>query len=294
MRKKTIPSRYNLFLFSNFFLLIVFAFPAFAQTGLPEGFRLAPGRVHLEIPPGGEKTVVLHLQYNTSQQNAGAVRLTTYLNDWSISQTGEVIFQKAGTQPGSAASWMIYSPAEAVVQPGVSHTIRVTVSVPKDAAPGDHLAAVIIEPRSNNIKPNGRGPQFRISFRLAALFYVNVPNATRSGSLENLKADVSADGIQIVPTIKNTGNSAIRPTYSVKVVAGDNQTVFERTSVEAPAVLAQSVQSRPVTLQTELAPGNYKVIYKVNFNDGNQTVEGVTKFTVPIKPNEKIAKKQND
>lgn len=293
MKKSSFVNTVSFNLLALFVIAFVFTSFAPAQTGNGEGFRLAPGRVELEIPPGSEKTVVLHLQYNSLQNKAEPVRLTTYLNDWNITETGEVTFHKASSTSKSASSWMIYSPSEAVVQPGVSHTIRVTISVPKDAAPGDHLAAVVIEPRANNIKTNVNGPQFRISFRMAALFYITVPGATRIGSLEGLKANVYKDAIKIIPTIKNTGNSAVRPTYSLKIVSADNETVFEKTAVESPAVLGQSIQSRPIALQTELNPGKYQVFYKVNFNDGKPSVEGITNLTVPVKPRVNIAKTDN-
>lgn len=295
MKKTFIPMYLRFALITSVLFSFILCLPALAEAQAPpaDGFRLSPGRVQLEIPPGGVKTVVLHLQYNASQKSADPVRLMAYLNDWDTAPDGQVMFHKAGSKPRSASQWMIYSPAEAVVQPGGLHTIRVTVSVPKDAAPGDHLAALMIEPRSNNIKTASTGPQFRVSFRLGALFYITVPGATRKGSLEDLKAQVSREAIQIIPTIKNSGNSALRPAYTLKIVSESNETVFESELTQAQAVLGQSVQSRSIKLESELVPGNYKVFYKVNFNDGNPVVEGVTSFTVTAKSRVNLAQSNN-
>lgn len=262
------------------FVFFIFSISAAAQGGDSGGFRLSPGRVQLEIPPGGEKTIVLNVLYGSAEKKEKPVRLLTYLNDWQISESGELTFQKAGTQAGSATSWMIYNPTESIVEPGRPHSIRVTITVPKDAQPGDHLGAVMIEPRMSDIKTIGNGPQVRISFRLAALFYITVPNLTRRGSLEGLKAKALEDFVKVIPTLKNTGNSVVRPTYSIKIITDKNTTVFERKELESMAVLGGAVLSRPIEIRTRLEPGTYRVLYQVNFHDGNPLVEGVTNFTV--------------
>src|ERR1044071_8539065 len=113
---------------------------------------------------------------------------------------------------------MVYSPGEVTALPGKAHPVRVTVSVPKDATPGDHLAALFVESRPENIKLTENKRQVILRFRMAALFYITVPDITRKGSLENLKTDSDGKEIVITPTIKNEGNSHIRPLYSIKVL----------------------------------------------------------------------------
>ena len=98
-------------------------------------------------------------------------------------------FEKANTLPNSASSWLIYSPAETTVMPGNLHAIRVTISVPKDATPGDHLTALIVEQRPDNIKLNENRRQMVIRYRMAAVFYIKVPQLRRQGSLESLRAE---------------------------------------------------------------------------------------------------------
>ena len=123
-----------------------------AQTPAPDptpqpsgtGISLAPARIELEMQPGSETTVVVNLDYHSPVEKAQPVRIVASLNDWTIDRTGQVQFEKANTFPNSASPWLIYSPAETTVVPGNLHAIRVTVSVPKDATPGDHLTALIV------------------------------------------------------------------------------------------------------------------------------------------------------
>lgn len=109
---------------------------------------LAPARFQLEMSPGTETTVVVNLVHRSPDAGAQPFRVIASLNDWDISPDGQVEFHKANSRPNSASSWMVYSPTEVAVQPGRTHSIRVTIAVPKDATPGDHLAALIVEATS--------------------------------------------------------------------------------------------------------------------------------------------------
>src|SRR4030095_6428536 len=164
------------------------------------------------MQPGTETTVVVNLDYHTTTENSQPVRIVASLNDWTIDRNGQVQFDKANTLSDSASPWLIYSPAETTVTPGNLHSIRVTVSVPKDATSGDHLSALIIEQRPDNLKlldENRR--QMVIRYRMAAVFYIKVPQLRRQGSLESLRAEATADQVVVTPLLKNAGNSVIRP-----------------------------------------------------------------------------------
>src|SRR6266849_4590677 len=167
------------------------------------GISLAPARIELEMQPGTETTVVVDLDYHSTVENSQPVRIVASLNDWTINRNGGIEFQKANTLPNSASSWLIYSPAETTVTPGNVHSIRVTISVPKDATPGDHLSALIVEQRPDTIKLIQNRRQMVVRYRMAAVFYIKVGQLTRRGSLENLHAEASADSVLLIPTLKN-------------------------------------------------------------------------------------------
>src|SRR5688572_9600595 len=112
---------------------------------------LAPARVELEMTPGAETTMVVDLDYNGAVENPQPMRIVASLNDWTIQRNGELEFKKANTLPNSASSWLIFSPAETTVMPGHTHSIRVTISVPKDAIPGDHLTALIVRSEERRV-----------------------------------------------------------------------------------------------------------------------------------------------
>lgn len=273
--------RFTVVLFWIFASVICAAAQSPEPTPRPTGISLAPARLELEMQPGQETTVVVNLDYHSISANAQPVRIVASLNDWTIDRDGQVKFERANTLPDSASPWLIYSPAETTVIPGNLHAIRVTVSVPKDATPGDHLSALIIEQRPDNIRVNENRRQMVIRYRMAAVFYIKVPQLRRHGSLESLRAEATSDQVVVTPLLKNAGNSVIRPLTSLKVTDSSGVAVAELPQKESLPVLGGAELLQPLVVETRLAPGTYTVKYRVDFQDGSRPTEGVTELVIP-------------
>ena len=279
--------------FCRFTAVLVWVFTAVvcvsAQSASPEakpkqrenGISVAPARFELEMQPGSETTVVVNLDYHSTAENPQPVRIVASLNDWTIDRDGQVQFQKANTLPNSASPWLIYSPAETTVVPGNLHAIRVTISVPKDATPGDHLTALIIEQRPDNLKLNENRRQMVIRYRMASVFYIKVPRLSRQGSLESLRAEAKEGQLIVTPLLKNAGNSVIRPLTSLKVTDSSGVSVVELRPKESLPLLGGAELMQPFVLETRLAPGTYNVKYRVDFQDGSRPTEGITELVIP-------------
>ena len=270
-------------------LVSIFVVCVSAQTAAPDpsakpsanGISMAPARLELEMQPGSETTVVVNLDYHSTSENSQPVRIVASLNDWTIDRDGQVQFLRANTLPNSASSWLIYSPAETTVVPGNLHAIRVTISVPKDATPGDHLSALIVEQRPDNLKLTQNARQMVIRYRMAAVFYIKVPQLRREGSLEGLRAESTGEQVVVTPFLKNAGNSVIRPLTSLKVTDSTGASIVELPQKESLPVLGGAELAQPLVLETRLAPGTYSVKYRVDFQDGSRPTEGVTDLVIP-------------
>jgi hypothetical protein len=245
------------------------------------GISVAPARFELEMQPGSETTVVVNLDYHSTAENSQPVRIVASLNDWTIDRDGQVQFQKANTLPNSASPWLIYSPAETTVVPGNLHAIRVTISVPKDATPGDHLSALIIEQRPDNLKFNENRRQMVIRYRMASVFCIKVPQLRRQGSLESLRAEAKEGQVIVTPLLKNAGNSVIRPLTSLKVTDSSGASVVELPQKESLPLLGGAELMQALVVETRLAPGTYNVKYRVDFQDGSRPTEGITELVIP-------------
>ena len=244
------------------------------------GISLAPARFELEMQPGSETTVVVNLDYHTTADKSQPVRIVASLNDWTIDRDGQVRFEKANTLPNSASSWLIHSPAETMIVPGNLHAIRVTIAVPKDATPGDHLTSLIVEQRPDRIKTNENRRQVVIRYRMAAVFYIKIPHLSRQGSLESLHAESTGDQVTVTPLLKNAGNSVIRPLTSVKITDSSGVSIAELPQKESLPLLGGSELSEPLVIERRLAPGTYSVKYRVDFQDGTRPTEGITELVV--------------
>jgi hypothetical protein len=271
------------------FSLFVTVFCVNAQSPNPDatpqpkgnGISLAPARFELEMGPGSETTVVVNLDYHSTAENSQPVRIVASLNDWTIDRDGQVQFEKANTLPNSASSWLIYSPAETTVVPGNLHAIRVTITVPKDATPGDHLSALIIEQRPDNLKFTEDRRQMVIRYRMAAVFYIKVPQLRRQGSLESLRAEAKEGQVIVTPFLKNAGNSVIRPLTSLRVTDSFGLSVVEVPQRESLPLLGGSELVQRLVVETRLTPGTYNVKYRVDFQDGSRPTEGITELVIP-------------
>lgn len=244
------------------------------------GMALSPARFELDMQPGTERTVVVNVDYQAGDPAARPMRLVASLNDWTMTREAQVQFYPAGSRDGSATSWMLYSPGEASVTAGTTHQIRVTISVPENALPGDHLAALIVEQRPEDLRSSPNSRRMVVRYRMASVFYIKVGGTTRKGDLRDLLAESHADGIVVKPLLVNDGNTVLRPTQSVTVLNSDGVTVADLPEIETLPVLASSESAQTVTIEKQLPPGKYTVKYRVDFQTGQQAIEGITELVV--------------
>ena len=261
------------------FCLMLLVGTVAAQDG---GIALSPGRFELEMDPGTDTTVVINVDYRPGADPTKPARLVASLNDWTITKGAQIEYYPANTRPNSASSWLTYTPAEAAVLPGTVHQIRVTISVPQNATPGDHLTSLIIEQRPENLHATGNARQVVVKYRMASVFYIKVKNLTHKGDINELLAESTPEGVVVKPTLRNEGNSMIRPLGSAKVIDSDGKVAAEIPDFEMMPVLAGSEVDQRFEIPAALRAGNYTVKCRVDFQDGRPPIEGVTDLVVKV------------
>jgi hypothetical protein len=267
------------------FIALCFTLGANAQSSLSSApnqssMALGPARFELEMKPGTETTVVVNLDYRNGGNSIQPARIVASLSDWRMTRDGQIEYYRPGTRPDSASSWVIYSPGEAAVQPGTVHSIRVTISVPSDATPGDHLTALIVEQRPDTIKYEKTSRQMIVRYRMASVFYIKVGTITRRGNFNYLYAESTPNGIVVTPTLKNEGNTMIRPLESITIVDADGRIVADFPIIDPLPILAASETAQAVQIERVLPAGKYTVKCRVDFQDGSKVIEGITDLVV--------------
>src|SRR5256885_522275 len=99
----------------KFIIFLLFFIPTATTAQVPAngaGISLSPARFELEMQPGTETTVVVNLDYRSTNAAGAPARIVASLNDWTITNDGCVEYYRANTRPGSASSWLVYSPGE--------------------------------------------------------------------------------------------------------------------------------------------------------------------------------------
>ena len=96
----------------------------------------------------------------------------------------------------------------------------------------------------------------------------------------------------MTPTLKNAGNSVIRPLASVKIFDTGGKVIADVPEIEPLPILAGSELNQAVLIEKALEPGNYTVKYHIDFQDGGKPTEGVTDLIVTAGSQIALKKKQ--
>ncbi len=165
------------------------------------------------LPPG----TVIHRRIEVSNTTAGAAHVALYAAAATIVEGSFV--GAAGDTPNELSRWTSMSPAAVDLPAGGRLTTTVTVTVPRDAAPGEQYAVVWAEHRSKN-PGQGLVQVNRVGIRLYLSVGQGGPPAANF-AIDSLTSQRSADGRPtVVATVHNTGGRALDMTGSLRLTDG--------------------------------------------------------------------------
>lgn len=193
---------------------------------------------------------------NVAVVNVGndALPLAVYATDARSTPSGDITFLTADEQPTGAGAWVALSGGLPTIDvpgrteasgPGVT-IIPFTITVPADAQPGDHVAAVMASLKVRST--NSQGSSVDLDQRVAMRLYIRVSgDISPKLVVENLK-------ITYRGTVNPIGSGAATVTYRIRnagdILLGATQSI----SVEG---LVGGTTNGPVPPEiTALLPGN--------------------------------------
>jgi hypothetical protein len=259
-------------------LAVLTPLTALAQTTPQEidSFALAPTGTD-PTQPGSRPYLSYSLAPGATQAdsvtlwNYGTSQLTfhIYAPDAFNNVDGSFALQDGTKPPKDAGAWVKVDPAYVTVPPGTKADIAVSLTVPPDASPGDHTAAIVAA--SQTPGSNQEGKQVLIDRRTGSRLYVRVNGpANPALTVEDMHTVYQSalnplDGsLDVTYTVRNSGNIRLGAHQSLDVsdVLGS---VASRTSCPALAGVATDTQ-RAAAKQAqadgclpdipELLPGN--------------------------------------
>lgn len=120
-------------------VLLTLGFAGFvhAQTGV----GIQPPASRVDASPGDAINGVLTIDNPSSTD----LEVSLSVADWFFGATGGIEYLPSGSTNESAAPWLTYEPATAVVPAESSVDVRYTVDVPEDASAGSYWVVVFAE-----------------------------------------------------------------------------------------------------------------------------------------------------
>jgi hypothetical protein len=171
--------------------------------------------------------------------------------------------------PFPARAWLKPEVKTLTLEHGQRAFIRLRITVPPDAEPGDHQAAVIVTRRGTAQGQSG----FAVVSRAASLFIVHVPGeVVKEGDIVGLSAQRKLNWwlpVNMKASFKNTGTMHMMPEGTIQI-----RNIFGITVDELPLkdwiVLRDSTRTRDLSWDPTFALGRYTATSDLTAFDGAQ------------------------
>lgn len=192
-------------------------------------------------------------------------------------QNGGSTFGAPGSGSGGPAAWVKLDRASVSLEPGASSTVGFVVRVPGAVQPGQYLAGVAAyKPKTEVTKQisngqNQAGAILDVQMRYVVAVQVDVPGVWQPAmSIPEVSVMEQPSGAFLGVHLKNSGDTLLRPTGTVKVADESGNTVVERAINMGTFVTGTEVRY-PVPWPAVPKPGSYSVRVVLNYGDGKTT-----------------------
>lgn len=205
-----------------------------------------------------------------------------YLADVTTRVNGGMSVGLAGEPVNGPARWIDFSEETLPLAAGATFTQTLTISVPDDATPGEHLTSIVIQD-AGDLADSDSDVMLRTVSRQALGILVTVPGPV-TAALEIGAAGNTTVGDHSVVTFQatNSGNVRLRTTGEFTLADTDGQEVFS-TPVEYSSIYAHTSATLEVPLDVLLEPGDYTASLQLEDNvHGLQTASGALALNVPV------------
>ena len=231
---------------------------------------------------------------NNGGTAAGAVRV--YAVDSTTGQTSGAVYLTSGQKPKDVGAWIRVATPSATLKTGQARTIPFTLTVPANAAAGQHVGGIVAETVKQRVSGRSKGKasvQVRLRSLSIVAVQVNVPGT--------LVAKLAVGGVtaggrkgfqQLLLHVANTGNVMLKPRGSISVsdtkghalgtYAFHMDTLLPRTAIDYPV----NVKGRG------LGAGDYRASVRISYTGlgggGSGLVASAPAFTISSKQQSQV------
>ncbi|MBF4551888.1 hypothetical protein [Pseudoclavibacter sp. VKM Ac-2888] len=185
----------------------------------------------------------------------GALELTIYAADAFTTATGAVDILENGEPSVDAGTWVAPGTGSVSLEPGASIDVPFTLTVPADATPGDHSAAIVA-----SLLPGDSTDQVKVERRLGLRIDMRVSGELApTAEIRSLATDWGAAGVNpfgggtttVSYELVNTGNVRLSSLEDVRLSGIGGAAGVAMTGGEIPELLPGSA----VTITREITTG---------------------------------------
>jgi len=199
--------------FLSCLLLFLFVLLSTSAAQPARALTVSPVRMEVGGDPGRPVTRTIRL---TNEQDETKTFYVSFENFIAQGETNKPEFTGADDD---LATW-ITAPSQVTLEPGRMVEVPISISIPADADPGDHFAAIFW---STSPPAPAESGQVAIGGRLGVLVLLTVSgDVVREGQLIELGTDNNQQYFSMLPItftyrLQNTGNVRLKPGGAVKI-----------------------------------------------------------------------------
>lgn len=235
-------------------------------------FLVAPPRFELTIPSGGASTQAIEV----TNADEKPVKLKAYPSDWTLGSSGEMNYQKSGTQTHSCSNWLTINPMEFTIPAQGTQVVRFTLKAPLGAS-GGYWTVVFFE-SAPEPRPGERvGMLFNA--RVGSIVYATIAGtATKSGKIAGLKVGKPSPGkpLAVTALFQNSGSVPLRPKGKLEVFDSQGKRLGT-ADIPETAVLPESSREIQTLYSGTLAKGTLRITVTLDYG-GSEILAGETTF----------------
>lgn len=273
-------------------LLLNNGISTFAQTEI-KGLVLSPALQEIDADPGQSYQIDLDIRNDTTDRTYNLIHTTSTFE--AAGEDGIPVLKEFGADD-TQKTWIGYPEPLINLEPGEVKITRVTLSVPKEAAPGGYYFALII---GETAKSSAEANQVLVNSRVGTLLFVNVVGEVEKEvsfdffRLDKQVYDPFFDDISVQYKIRVKGNTFLRPSGNIffgtkestgsitlnpdrKIILPNSGRLFQSyipANYELPGFL-KNTTSKSGNIETINKPwfGQKDIEAKVIYTDANQDV----------------------
>lgn len=239
-----------------------------------EGISVSPALVERQVKPG--ETLSFDLDVRNTKPEAKT--LFFYGSNFSAGEdeSGAPLFDDDPTSPSAASRWLAFNPTSLTIPTGQTQTIKVTITVPRDANPGGHYPSVIVSERSPALKEE-EGAQIGVQQESVVLVLLTVAGQIKEeGKFLEIKPSQSVfwqTPVHLNVRFENSGNVHLKPAGIITINRGSTRVAVLDFNPKGSNTLPESIRSYDVEWTPDKlfgvlpAFGSYTVVPQLGFGN---------------------------